>query len=106
MQTAHSRRTDDYRIQEAICESGEVQGAFLAALIEDLADEWLSKAVYAYRWAVPEHTGWTGRLIAYDQRFGGGRASIEKTGQEFGSRRTVSPTRARPSSTRAAAWMS
>jgi glutathione S-transferase len=60
--------------------------AFLAALIEDLADEWLSKAMYAYRWAFPEHTGWTGRLIAYDQRFGGGRAAIERAGQEFETR--------------------
>ncbi len=60
--------------------------AFLAALIEDLADEWLSKAMYAYRWAFPEHTGWTGRLIAFDQRFGGGRTSIEKAGHEFETR--------------------
>ena len=43
--------------------------AFLAILIEDLADEWVSKAMYAYRWAYPEATKWTGRLIAYDQLF-------------------------------------
>jgi glutathione S-transferase len=60
--------------------------AFLAALIEDLADEWLSKAMYAYRWAFPEHTQWTGRLIAFDQRFGGGRGAIEKAGHEFETR--------------------
>ena len=60
--------------------------AFLAALIEDLADEWLSKAMYAYRWAFPEHTPWTGRLIVYDQLFGGGRATIEKAGHEFETR--------------------
>jgi glutathione S-transferase len=60
--------------------------AFLAALIEDMADEWLSKAMYAYRWAFPEHTKWTGRLIAFDQRFGGGRTSIEKAGHDFETR--------------------
>lgn len=60
--------------------------AFLAAVIEDLADEWLSKAMYAYRWAFPEHTSWTGRLIAFDQKFGGGRASIETAGHEFETR--------------------
>jgi glutathione S-transferase len=60
--------------------------AFLAALIEDLADEWLSKAMYAYRWAFPEHTKWTGRLIAFDQHFGGGRESLERFGHEFEKR--------------------
>ena len=60
--------------------------AFLAMLIEDLADEWLSKAMYAYRWAFPEHTLWTGRLIAFDQRFGGGRALLESVGDEFETR--------------------
>ena len=60
--------------------------AFLATLIEDLADEWLSKAMYAYRWAFPEHTEWTGRLIAFDQHFGGGRTSIEEAGHAFETR--------------------
>ncbi len=60
--------------------------AFLAALIEDLADEWLSKAMYAYRWAFPEHTKWTGRLIAFDQKFGGGRTMVEKQGHDFETR--------------------
>jgi glutathione S-transferase len=60
--------------------------AFLAALIEDLADEWLSKAMYAYRWAFPEHTQWTGRLIAFDQRFGGGRTASEEAGHAFETR--------------------
>ncbi len=60
--------------------------AFLSALIEDLADEWLSKAMYAYRWAFPEHTGWTGKLIAFDQHFGGGRGNIEEFGHAFETR--------------------
>ena len=60
--------------------------AFLAALIEDVADEWLSKSMYAYRWAFPEHTKWTGRLIAFDQHFGGGRENLERFGHEFETR--------------------
>ena len=62
--------------------------AFLAALIEDLADEWLSKAMYAYRWAFPEHTQWTGRLIALDQLFGTGSPSsvVERAGHDFETR--------------------
>lgn len=63
--------------------------AFLAVLIEDLADEWLSKAMYAYRWAYPHTTKWTGRLIAYDQRFSAGADSvsaIEQAGHEFETR--------------------
>ncbi len=59
---------------------------FLADLIEDLADEWLTKAMYAYRWAFPDHTLWTGRLIAFDQHFGGGRAFIEQQGHDFETR--------------------
>ena len=60
--------------------------AFLSALIEDLADEWLSKAMYAYRWAFPEHTEWTGNLIAFDQYFGSGLERIEQAGQAFETR--------------------
>ncbi|MFT5443251.1 MAG: glutathione S-transferase [Myxococcota bacterium] len=62
--------------------------AFLAALIEDMADEWGSKAMYAYRWAFPEHTNWTGRLIAFDQHFGQGAGveKIEKAGHAFETR--------------------
>lgn len=60
--------------------------AFLAFLIEDLADEWLSKAMYAYRWAFPEHTPWTGRVIGYDQNFGGGADFLEKMGAVFEKR--------------------
>lgn len=60
--------------------------AFLAFLIEDLADEWLSKAMYAYRWAFPEHTLWTGRVIGYDQNFGGGPEFLGKMGAVFEKR--------------------
>lgn len=60
--------------------------AFLAFLLEDLADEWLSKAMYAYRWAFPEHAPWTGRVIAYDQNFGGGADVLRASGAAFEKR--------------------
>ncbi len=62
--------------------------AFLALLIEDMADEWLTKSMYAYRWAYPEHTQWTGRLIAYDQLFGAGLSldTVEQRGAQFAER--------------------
>lgn len=67
--------------------------AFLAFLIEDLADEWLTKAMYAYRWAYPEHTGWTGRLIAYDQSFGGGVEALEQLPSSRLSAAVICPPR-------------
>ena len=72
-------------VERSVLPEREVD-AFLAAVIEDLADEWLSKAMYAYRWAFPEHTKWTGRLIAFDQNFGGGRENLERFGHEFETR--------------------
>ena len=72
-------------VERSVVPEREVD-AFLAALIEDLADEWLSKAMYAYRWAFPGHTKWTGRLIAFDQHFGGGIENLERAGHDFATR--------------------
>ncbi|MGB1158804.1 MAG: glutathione S-transferase N-terminal domain-containing protein [Porticoccaceae bacterium] len=65
--------------------------AFLALLIEDMADEWLSKSMYAYRWAHPAHTQWTGKLIAFDHLFCGDLSlpNIEKLGAEFAHRQVT-----------------
>lgn len=64
------------------------EDAFLAFLIEDMADEWLSKNMYAYRWTHPEFTQWTGRLIAYDHLFGEetGLQKLESHGAAFEQR--------------------
>ena len=41
--------------------------AFVDALIEDVADEWLTKAMYHYRWAFPDDIEKAGRLLPLSQ---------------------------------------
>ncbi|MEM8856914.1 MAG: glutathione S-transferase family protein [Chloroflexota bacterium] len=60
--------------------------AFLAFLIEDMADELLTKSMYAYRWGFPEHTGYIADMIAYDNLFGGGQDQVEKIARAFEAR--------------------
>ena len=57
--------------------------AFLACLIEDLADEWLTKAMYFYRWFHPEYRERTSQWIAYDLNFGGGKEQLESWAKTF-----------------------
>lgn len=60
--------------------------AFLAFLIEDMADELLTKCMYAYRWAFPEHTRYAAEMIAFDHMIGAGRAAIEQAAAAFEAR--------------------
>lgn len=60
--------------------------AFLAFLIEDMADELLTKCMYACRWAYPEHTRYAAEMIAFDHMIGAGRAQIEQTAAAFEAR--------------------
>lgn len=60
--------------------------AFLAALIEDLADEWLTKAMYFYRWFHPEFRKQTSESIAYDMHFGGGIERMQAWAKTFRER--------------------
>ena len=60
--------------------------AFLAQLIEDLADEWLTKSMYFYRWFHPEYRKATSEAIAFDMFFGGGREKLEGWAETFRSR--------------------
>jgi glutathione S-transferase len=63
--------------------------AFLAALIEDLADEWLTKAMYFYRWFRPEYRKRTSEWIAYDLQFGGGIDSLKAYAKPFRERQAA-----------------
>lgn len=52
--------------------------AFLSFLIEDFADEWLAKAMYAYRWARPVDQDQMSRWLVFDAFRGQGEAVIEE----------------------------
>ena len=60
--------------------------AFLSLLIEDMADEWFSKAMYAYRWARPVDQEQCCRWLAFDVLQGGGAETITQMGASFRDR--------------------
>lgn len=60
--------------------------AFLSLLIEDMADEWFSKAMYAYRWARPLDQDQCCRWLAFDVLQGGGPDTIAQMGTNFRDR--------------------
>ena len=60
--------------------------AFLSLLIEDMADEWFSKAMYAYRWSRPVDQEQCCRWLAFDVLQGGGAEMITQMGASFRDR--------------------
>ena len=60
--------------------------AFLAFLIEDLADELLTKAMYHYRWFDERYVKQISEWIAFDLIEGGGLENIEATAETFRER--------------------
>ena len=60
--------------------------AFLAYLIEDMADELLSKPMYHYRWFDKRYTKQISEWIAFDMLEGGGKETIEKYAKDFRER--------------------
>jgi len=60
--------------------------AFLSLLIEDVADEWFSKAMYAYRWTRPVDQEQCCRWLAFDVLQGGGSEMIIQMGASFRDR--------------------
>jgi glutathione S-transferase len=61
---------------------------FLAELIEDFADEWLTKAMFHYRWYYAADRDFSALWIATDHVTGGGEARSERRdlAQSFGAR--------------------
>lgn len=63
--------------------------AFLSLLIEDMADEWFSKAMYAYRWTRPVDQEQCCRWLAFDVLQGGGADMITQMGTNFRDRQVA-----------------
>jgi glutathione S-transferase len=60
--------------------------AFLAQLIEDFADEWLTKAMFGYRWLAEVDQLQMSQWLAFDAFKGGGAGRIEQFATSFRAR--------------------
>ena len=60
--------------------------AFLAHLIEDFGDEWMTKAMFGYRWLREVDQVQMSRWLAFDQMKGGGIAKSQAGAENFRAR--------------------
>jgi glutathione S-transferase len=60
--------------------------AFIAHLIEDFADEWVTKAMFGYRWLKEVDQIQMSRLLAFDAMKGGGLAASQGFAEQFRAR--------------------
>ena len=60
--------------------------AFLDTLVEDYADEWLTKAMFHYRWRYPADIGKATRLLPLDVRLELIGETLETASRRFAER--------------------
>jgi glutathione S-transferase len=59
---------------------------FLSLLLEDFADEWMTKAMFHYRWYRAADQDQMSKWLAFDRMMGAGAAEIEKSAAMFRDR--------------------
>ncbi|WP_284126660.1 glutathione S-transferase [Parerythrobacter aestuarii] len=60
--------------------------SFLAHMLEDFADEWLTKAMFGYRWLADVDQVQMSRWLAFDMMHGGGLEASQAAGEAFRQR--------------------